>query len=293
MKKQLSILLPTYNCRCVELVQELHRQCEEEQNLTDYEIIVADDCSSEQTFVVENSAIEELYHVSYIKRTTNIGRSAIRNFLASLAHYEWLLYIDGDLSLSNPNFISNYLSTQGLVIVGGIEIENNDDKWKDNLRYRYERKCEALHNAFHRQQHPTKEFRTTNFLISKQVIQECPFDEHFKHYGYEDVLFGKNISQKGYNIVHIDNPILLNDFEDNYHFLLKIEESCRTLFCFRNELQGYSTLIDYAQKLSWLQPLIKKCYPLFGLHIKSKIICNKPSVLWFNIYKLLYYIHLS
>lgn len=285
--------MPTYNCRCVELVQELHRQCEEEQDLEDYEIIVADDCSSNHDFVEQNKAIERLDHVRYILRPANTGRSAIRNFLALQASHEWLLFIDGDLTLSNAHFISSYLATPGLVVVGGIQITDDNTKWKGNLRYLYEKKCEQQHDALHRQQHPTKEFRTTNFLISKKVMQECPFDEHFRHYGYEDVLLGKNISQKGYHIVHIDNPILLNDFEDNYHFLLKIEESCRTLSCFQNELKGYSTLIDYASKLAWLKPAIGKCYPLASLHIKSLLLGNKPSVLWFNIYKLLYYIHLQ
>ncbi len=293
MKEQLSILLPTYNCRCVELVQELHRQCEEEHAHLDYEIIVADDGSSQQSFVQENKVIETLPHVRYLIRKDNTGRAAVRNFLVTQARYEWLLFIDGDLTLHAPHFIKDYQQAPGEVVVGGLQIADNDNRWHDNLRYRYEKRCEQSHDAAHRQRQASKEFRTTNFLIARHIMQECPFDEHFRHYGYEDVLLGKSISDKGYPINHINNPILLDDFEDNYHYLLKVEESCRTLYTFHHELKGYSTLIDWTRRIRLLSPLIRWIYPLLSLHIKSRLTGNKPSIFLFNMYKLIYYTHLN
>lgn len=47
MKKELSILIPTFNDICVDLVQALARQCESIQRLK-YEIIVADDGSTNE-----------------------------------------------------------------------------------------------------------------------------------------------------------------------------------------------------------------------------------------------------
>ena len=141
-----------------------------------------------------------------------------------------------------------------------------------------------------------KEFRTTNFLIFKDIIIRTPFDENFKYYGYEDVLFGKSICQKGYHITHINNPILLDEYETNYRFILKTEEACRTLYQFRKELKGYSKLITYSElitRMIFVKPLLNRLFPWVGLHIKSRLTGNKPSVLWFNIYKLLYYIHLD
>ena len=54
MLKSLSILLPTYNCNCVKLVTELHRQCVESK--VDFEIIVADDCSPDNTVEIIKTA---------------------------------------------------------------------------------------------------------------------------------------------------------------------------------------------------------------------------------------------
>lgn len=108
-----------------------------------------------------------------------------------------------------------------------------------------------------------------------------PFDENFKHYGYEDVLLGKSITDKGYHIVHIDNPILLDDYETNYQFINKTEEACRTLYEFRKELRGYSKLIHYAElakRLKIAYPLIRILYPELSLQIKARLLGNNPSV---------------
>lgn len=291
----LSILIPTYNNVCLELVKTLQAQASALSDF-EYEILVADDGSTDLSTVKQNRAIRAIPYCQYLEREKNVGRSAIRNFLAKEAKYTWLLFIDSDLHVTNPQFIKNYILSEGVVVVGGLKIGGNPQIWADNLRYRYEKACEIEHNYLHRIKKEDREFRTTNFLISKQVIAECPFDENFKYYGYEDVLLGKNIADKGYHITHIDNPILLDEFEDNYHFLLKTEEACRTLYLFRKELKGYSKLIAYQNKLHripFFSYILKKVYPLCCLHIKAHLMGKKPNVKLYNIYKLLYYIHLQ
>lgn len=291
----LSILIPTYNNVCLELVKSLQAQAALLPHFS-YEIIVADDGSTDSNTIDSNRSINDIRNCKYIEREKNVGRAAIRNFLAYQAKYCWLLFIDSDLQVDDTDFIKKYIIAEGKVIVGGIKIGGSLKSLKNNLRYKYEKACEKQHDYQHRKNMGDKEFRTTNFLISKEIIKECPFDENFKFYGYEDVLFGKSICLKGYSIKHIDNPVLLDDFETNYQFILKTEEACRTLYQFRKELKGYSKLIDYSEKLNrllFIKPLLNKAYPLIGLHIKARLLGNKPSVFWFNIYKLLYYMHLE
>ena len=295
MINTLSILIPTYNHICTELVESLQAQASSLPNL-EYEILVADDGSTDEYTIEENRIINQLGNCRYIERETNVGRAAIRNFLAQQAKHPWLLFIDSDLHTNNPYFIQKYIQAEGEVIVGGLKIGGNPTTLKNNLRYKYEKSCEKQHDFLHRKKIGNKEFRTTNFLIAKDIISQCPFDESFKYYGYEDVLFGKSICQNGYSIVHIDNPILLDDYETNYHFVLKTEEACRTLYQFRKELKGYSKLIDYSEfisKMGIITPILKRLFPWIGLHIKARLTGNKPSILWFNIYKFLYYIHLE
>ena len=295
----LSILLPVYNCSCVALVTELQRQCVECK--ADFEIIVADDGSLSgaigmnkacQHLIDENKVIELLKGVRYIIREKNVGRSAIRNFLVSQAKGDRLLFIDGDLSLNNPSFIRNYLQTEGDVVVGGIAIGGNPDQWKGNLRYRYERQCEAINTVESRQSQPYQHL-ATNLFVRRSVLGEQPYDEKISHYGYEDVLLGKRFQQQKVAIKHIENPVLFCDFEDNASYLAKTEEALRTLFTFRKELKGYSRLLDKAEQIErlHLSPLFVTAYKLFNEPIKNCLLGNKPNVFWFNIYKLLYYLH--
>ena len=287
----LSILLPVYNCHCRALVTELQRQCVECG--TEFEIIVADDGSSVTSYVEHNLRIERLEGVRYITRKQNVGRSAIRNFLISQAQGEWLLFIDGDLTLDNPHFIRRYLQTKSNVVVGGIRIGGDPDIWKNNLRYRYEKAYEQKNTLQDRQCHATKHFRTTNFLAHKDIMMEHSFDENFVQYGYEDVLFGKSLAMDHIAITHIDNPITLDFFESNSEFLDKTEQSLRTLYTFRNQLKGYSQLLETAEKIKklHLQKLVYAAYLLVGQRIKKHLQGNNPSVFLFNVYKLMYYIH--
>ena len=287
----LSILLPVYNCHCEALVTELQRQCVESG--TEFEIIVADDGSSVASYIEHNLRIERLEGVRYITRKQNVGRSAIRNFLISQAQGEWLLFIDGDLTLDNSHFIRRYLQAKSNVVVGGIRIGGDPNRWKNNLRYRYEKAYEQQNTPQDRQCHATKHFRTTNFLAHKDIMTEHSFDENFVQYGYEDVLFGKSLAMDHIAITHIDNPITLDFFESNSEFLDKTEQSLRTLYTFRNQLKGYSQLLETAEKIKklHLQKLVYAAYFLVGQRIKKHLQGNNPSIFLFNVYKLMYYIH--
>ena len=295
----LSILLPVYRCNCVALVTELQRQCVEAE--ADFEIIVADDGSLSGAFntkttyqhlIDENKVIEHLKRVRYIIREKNVGRSAIRNFLVSQSKGARILFIDGDLSLDNPSFISNYLQTKGDIVVGGITIGGSSDQWKGNLRYHYERQCETLNTVKSRQSHPYQHL-ATNILVHRSVLGEQPYNEDISRYGYEDVLLGKRFQQQQVAIKHIDNPVLFCNFEENTSYLAKTEESLRTLFAFRKELKGYSRLLDKAERIETLHltPLYIIAYKLLYSPIKNCLIGNKPSVFLFNAYKLLCYLY--
>ena len=287
----LSILLPVYNCHCEALVTELQRQCVESG--TEFEILVADDGSSVASYIEHNLRIERLEGVRYITRKQNVGRSAIRNFLISQAQGEWLLFIDGDLTLDNSHFIRRYLQAKSNVVVGGIRIGGDPNRWKNNLRYHYEKAYEQKNTPQDRQCHATKHFRTTNFLAHKDIMMEHSFDENFVQYGYEDVLFGKSLAMDHIAITHIDNPITLDFFESNSEFLDKTEQSLRTLYTFRNQLKGYSQLLETAEKIKklHLQKLVYAAYFLVGQRIKKHLQGNNPSIFLFNVYKLMYYIH--
>lgn len=311
MINTLSILIPTYNHVCTELVKSLQAQAASLPNL-EYEILVADDGSTDISTIEGNRKINQLANCRYIKRETNVGRAAIRNFLAQQAKHPCLLFIDSNMDVILSEYLSNYLNQikednadledsihiKYGVIYGGYQIKRDDEtkeRLKNNLRYIFESRGTQNGDYRERQANPYRDFHTSNFIVQRSIILKYPLDERFYHYGYEDVLWGKTLKDNHILIKHIDNPLGYDHFIGNMSFVSKTEESLRTLYQFREELEGYSKIIDYAQRLKrWhLSHLCQKLFPLFSLPIKARLTGNKPSILWFNIYKLLYYIHLE
>lgn len=295
----LSILIPTYNTVCLELVKALSSQAEtltQRQGGFSYEIIVADDGSTDKLTVERNKEIDLLPHCRYIIRENNAGRAAIRNFLAQTARGEWLLFIDSDMVLRRDSYLSLYASmaAEDSVVYGGYTVRGDGAKLKGNLRYTYETKYSGNDNAAERNKQPYNDFHTSNFMVKRSVMLAFPLDERLKRYGYEDVLWGKTLRQNGVRITHIDNQLSFEKFETNAEFISKTEEGLNTLFAFRHELMGYSNIISAAERIERLHltTALSLTHKLLGKSIRNTLKGNKTSVLLFNIYKLGYFCHL-
>lgn len=338
-KEGLSILIPLYNQVGVALAMALSKQveqCAKEEkkknegkgNANDtislgFEIIFADDGSADATARQRNAIIAQLPYCQYIERPKNVGRSAIRNFLAHTAHYSHLIFLDGDVAIKRGNFVQTYLAHRNDAdviigtllfsrmqvacdtaedIIGHTKRAKEETKkttepmlYDDNLKYRYEQQFLAKHPVKKRMQQPYASFRTTNFMVRRDLLLAYPFDETFHEYGYEDTLFGKQLKEHGATLIHLDNAATIADYEDNATFVAKTEESLRTLAAHAHQLQGYSTLLHTANKLKCLhlQPLIAFVFKLFKGLLHKNLCSNSPSVFLFNVYKLGYYINLT
>lgn len=338
-KEGLSILIPLYNQVGVALAMALSKQveqCAKEEkkknegkgNANDtislgFEIIFADDGSADATARQRNAIIAQLPYCQYIERPKNVGRSAIRNFLAHTAHYSHLIFLDGDVAIKRGNFVQTYLAhrNDADVIIGTLHFSRvqvacdtaediightkrakEETKkttepvlYDDNLKYRYEQQFLAKHPVKKRMQQPYASFRTTNFMVRRDLLLAYPFDETFHEYGYEDTLFGKQLKEHGATLIHLDNAATIADYEDNATFVAKTEESLRTLDAHAHQLQGYSTLLHTANKLKFLhlQPLIAFVFELFKGLLHKNLCSKSPSVFLFNVYKLGYYVNLT
>lgn len=286
MIRELSVLIPVYNHCCTQLVTALYEQlCQTDLS---FEIIIADDGSTNRSFVDENKSLSLLTHVQYLIRKNNVGRAAIRNFLVQQANYPWLLFIDGDMLIKNDNYIYRYLSTDDAsdVVYGGYHILG---EYPDHLRWRIEKKHQDKSTADIRQKHPYQDFHTCNFLVKKEILKNIPFDEKIRQYGYEDVLWGKQLQEHHITLSHIDNPVCFGTFEDNDIFITKTEEALHTLYDLRQQLKGYSSILNYP----YLHTICKIIYNKVGKYLRKQLIDNKSSLFLFNIYKLLYYHHID
>ena len=298
----LSILLPSYNNVCVSLVQVLQRQADALRGKLDkpfsYEIIVADDCSTDAACIDANRVIGDMLHCRYLRMEQNVGRAQIRNVLISESRGDYVLLIDSDLFLCDDNYLYKYATSTADVVYGGTRIggeglamvdnEANTENLKGNLRYIYEKKAEPSHRAVFRQLRPNQEISVCNLYARRDIMEAHPFDSRFKAYGYEDVLFGKRLAESGIEVTHIDNPVLINEFEPNSVFVKKTEEAILTLCRFEQDLEGYSNLKTKVTTLGRYIPL--SLFRLWHRIMKNKekrnLTGSKPSLLLFKLYKL-------
>ncbi|UQD57607.1 glycosyltransferase [Flavobacterium sp. K5-23] len=293
----LSILIPTYNYNAFPLVLELHKQCVE-SNLV-FEILCFDDSSTFE--IPENNQINSLDKCSYIILDKNIGRSKIRNLLASKSNYEWLLYMDCDTLPENSNFISNYISqinssVKGVFFGGIIYTENKPDRDK-LLRWVFGKKREAIPLS-ERKKNPYKTTFISNFLIKKSIFETILFDEKINTYGYEDFTFIHSLKDKNIEIQHIENPLYHLNLETSELFISKTKTALETLlFISKNnsKIKVDSKLIKIHKVLSLFKIEFLAAMLFQGLHIRleENLTSKKPSLLLFDFYKIGYFCYLN
>ncbi len=297
MKKELSILIPTYNDFCGELVSQLAAQARQIEGLN-YEIIVADDGSTDAEVVKANQELSALECCKVYRYETNRGRAAIRNSLVEFANYEWLLFIDsGDMRLCSDDYLLKYLTTNDswLVVYGGYCLaEMSGEKKKGNLRYKYELKNKQNASALLRCKAKRPNFQSCNFMAHKDIFRQVQFDERFVNYGYEDVLLGKELRLEGVEIYHIDNLIERYAYVDNPTFLRKTTVALSTLKKFESELRDCSRLIQTSKRLRsfGLAPLVRCLYKWNKERWRANLEGSNPSTLIFNLYRLGFYLDL-
>lgn len=160
-----------------------------------------------------------------------------------------------------------------------------------SLRYTYEKAAEKHHTAPKRNERPYASFRTFNFMIRRNAFLQVKFDESFRHYGYEDVLFGIQLQALGYQILHIDNPLENRDIEPNHIFLKKTEEALRTLAEHADKL-GESVHLHHLylrlQRIGLL-PIVRKLFQWLTPTLQRNLLSNTPNLPCFAFYKLGYY----
>lgn len=296
----LSILIPTYNYAAYTLAETLSQQAE---GLSiPCEIIVADDASTNMECRLMNRKINSLPRCTCLELEQNVGRARIRNLLAKRASYQWLLFLDSDGMPASDEFLTRYETAiteteKGgeAVICGGILHPESCPAPQVSLRWKYEHAAEPDHTVEKRKNKPWESFRTFNFAVRSDVFCHIPFDETFRHYGYEDVLFGLHLQEAGVKILHIDNALVNQDIEPNDVFLKKTEEALRTLKSHADKLGTSVRLHRQKQKLCHIPGLttfLRHSFRLIMPCLKKNLASQRPLLPLFNLYKLGYYLNL-
>ena len=289
--ESLSILIPVYNWDCTQLIKDLHFQ-----GLVlgiPYEIIVADDCSTDNELQEKSRIVAESHeNCRYFGLPHNIGRAAIRNFMADQSKYDKLLFLDCDAAIKDKDFLKKYLDVadKASVICGGVTHPDEIPQKGWELRYLYEKNAAFERSAGFRSQNPYLRFTSFSFMIDRDVFMKIRFDESYVRYGYEDVQFGHELEQNGVSILHIDNPMIHLGLEESASFLNKTRQAVLNAFDHKNDIGDSSKLLNHYQvvlkwKMRWLFRII---WSFFQKSMERNLLGPKPKLRIFSLYKLCY-----
>ena len=290
----LSILISVYNYDIFPLVKMLNEEAIGMEVI--FEILCLDDASDNKEIQIRNKAVQKFNNCFFEILTENIGRSKIRNKLAEKAHFENLIFLDADVLPIQKGFIKTYLGAIAIneVIFGGISYPKISDSFKRSLHYKYGKNREAL--SFNKRLNAQiNNFTSANFAIKKNLFKKVKFNETFKTYGYEDLLFSKDLLLNGYKIAQIDNSVVHNGIlENNNDYIQKQHESLETLFKLyvNNDLEDKNVrLLSYYSLLKKIR--ISNFYLIFFKLVKKNLLINlrskRPSLFLFDLYRLGYF----
>lgn len=251
-----------------------------------WEIVVADDGSPSPCDAF-NDEICLMSYCRLIKRHENVGRAAIRNFLAREAQFDTLLYIDAGM-MPSEGFIKRYVDSmsKASVVCGSIGVAEDSIDLR-NLRCLNEMRARKRYSLRKNNLFPYKNFHSGNFMAERQVVLDNPFREDIKTYGYEDTLFGKELADRHISILHIENLLLFVRFESNRRFLEKTEEAMSTLYAHRDDLKGYSALLHLVDRLQryhllWITVWINQ---LISTAVRRRLMGDTPSLFLYNVFR--------
>jgi len=285
---KLSILIPTFNQDCTQLVHDLLEQLPQ-----DAEIIVADDGSTAIPIRDNNASIAQLPQCRYWQAKMNLGRAQIRNLLAEMAQGEWILFIDSDAQVRSKDYISSYLEhTEGnQVICGGTGNYDTCPSKDKALRYKYEVHAEKKRDLKERRRHPYAQFATFNFMILRELFLQIRFCKEITDYGHEDSLFGLELKDRKIPVLHIDNKLIHTGLENSPSYIRKVKTSLFTLSRLDEKVQRRITISAIALFLRkcHLRGLVVRIFDASKSRIKKNLLGENPSLLLFKLYKLGFY----
>jgi len=279
----ISVCIPVYNRDVRDLVAQLQDQISELEMPS--EIILIDDASSEKIRHINRDIPSS--HATLIELTKNIGRARIRNRFLEHTLGNYLIFLDCDMSVPSGDYIQNYVRASekhsASILCGGSIYSLARPERVRRLHWKYGTRVES-HPPEHRNMDPHSSFMSANFMISRDLFEQCMFDSQITAYGHEDSLFGFRLAVMGYAVIHIDNPLV--------HEGLRNLNLIRQLDGTGEEFSRMIRLLRYVSRMDRyrITPLIRVLYFLLGSPTRFLLRAGVASIPLYSFYKLGMYI---
>jgi GT2 family glycosyltransferase len=205
-----SLVIPTYN-RLNILHSCLLGVLSQSLPTGQWEVIVVDDCSSDQTESYMRDLTKHTSNVKYLRNTSNLGRVATRNVGIRAAKNEIVIFLDND-NIPESNFVQEHIRYHEVWGIRHIAVVGNprfDDRLIERtnfgrfLQHRYlgNRKRSEL-QRIDLENLPPHYFGGLNSSARRvDLIAVGLFDERFRYYGCEDEDLGYCLRRIGVRLV--------------------------------------------------------------------------------------------
>jgi len=256
----------------------------------EFEIIALDD-GSLPAFQEINMGIANGQNIRYVILPENSGRSVVRNSLADMAKFPFLLFLDGDSLLVDFLFIQNYLPylNPNMVLSGGrIYTQLPPDNHQLLLHWKYGIRVESK-SPESRNLYPYLSFHSNNFIVPKTIIKQYPFEESLHHYGHEDSLWARLLELNGISILHLANPVIHAGLDEAKHFLSKSNQAVANLHHLDKMEKKIGTPLEkLALRLSncKLDVIYLFLYSFFERLITRNLLSRNPILFFLQLMKL-------
>lgn len=285
----ISILIPCFDYNAYPLVSILEKQAL--MLKIDFEIICIDDGSFSSKNDL-NQKINLLTNSKFIELKKNIGRINNRLLLAEKSQYEWLIFIDVDTLPNEDNFLKNYIDqlNKGTLIIGGCTYKKPDNE-NFSLRYKFGKFREEIKSDI-RNKNPYKYISSCNFMCKRDVLIDILASINTISYG-NDYIFGSLIKKKEIDIKHIDNPVLIDNIDENQIFIKKTHHALDNLISSYNKkiIKKHSISILKAYIILdtlLMKNIFVKITDLFKNLLNRNLHCKDPNLFLFDLYRLNY-----
>lgn len=263
----ISIIIPTFN-RVDSLVRSIGNICDQDFPIDEYEIIIIDDGSTDDTREKIKSLQKEnnKYSIQYFNQE-NKGPATARNLGIKNAKGNIILFIGDDI-IPAPHFIKEHSSwhkkyPQENIAILGYTTWSQELKitpfmdWLENggKQFSYH---QLAPNKFTDYRH----FYTSNISLKKAIFQKEKFNENFPYAAYEDIELGYRLQKK------IGLKIYYHPEAKAFH----LHKITLKSYAHRNFKAGVARTI-----FNKLQPEIAK-HPVES--IKTRFVYNKLTI-WF------------
>tara|TARA_B000000437_G_scaffold182969_1_gene139304 strand:+ start:1285 stop:2166 length:882 start_codon:yes stop_codon:yes gene_type:complete len=285
----ISILIPCFDYNAYPLVSILEKQAL--MLKIDFEIICIDDGSFSSKNDL-NQKINLLTNSKFIELKKNIGRINNRLLLAEKSQYEWLIFLDVDTLPNEDNFLKNYIDqlNKGTLIIGGCTYKKPDNE-NFSLRYKFGKFREEIKSDI-RNKNPYKYISSCNFMCKRDVLIDILASINTISYG-NDYVFGSLIKKKEIDIKHIDNPVLIDNIDENQIFINKTHHALDNLISSYNKkiIKKHSISILKAYIILdtlLMKNIFVKITDLFKNLLNRNLHSKDPNLFLFDLYRLNY-----